>query len=170
MKYGILVGRFQPFHLGHLSAVKFALKKVDMLWIVIGSAQKSHEAKNPFTTGERLVMIKTTLDANRIDPKKWMAVPVNDVDVHSLWVNQIDMFIPKYDVVFTNDPFSTMLFKEHGKKVTKVPFIKRKFLSGTEIRNRIAKDANWKELVPRQVAEIIKAIDGIERIKLLQSK
>jgi len=170
MKYGILVGRFQPFHLGHLKAVKFALSKVDMLWIIIGSAQKNHEPRNPFTAGERLAMTKTALDTNKVDPKRWLAVPVNDVDVHSLWVNQIDMLVPMYDVAFTNDPFSTMLFKEHGKKVVKVPMLNRRFLSGTEIRRRITSDENWKELVPKQVAKIIMEINGIERIKLLQSK
>jgi nicotinamide-nucleotide adenylyltransferase len=170
MKYGILVGRFQPFHLGHLKAVKFALTKVDILWIIIGSAQKSHESRNPFTTGERLAMIKMALDANKVDPKRWLAVPVYDLDVHSQWVNHLDMMVPRYDVVFTNDPFSTMLFKEYRKKVVKVPLLKRKFLSGTEIRRRIASNENWKELLPRQVAEVIKEINGIERIKLLQTK
>lgn len=170
MKCGILVGRFQPFHLGHLKAVKFALSKVDILWIIIGSAQKSHEPRNPFTAGERLAMIKAALDANKVNPKRWLAVPVNDVDVHSLWVNQIDMLIPRYDVAFTNDPFSTMLFREHGKKVVKVPMLNRKSLSGTEIRRRIANDGNWKELVPKQVEKIIMEIGGIERIRLLQSK
>ena len=170
MKYGILVGRFQPFHLGHLNAVKFASNKVDMLWIIIGSAQKSHEPTNPFTAGERLVMIKMTLDGEKVDPKKWLAVPVNDVNDHSRWVDQIDMLVPRYDVVFTNDPFSTMLFRKHKKRVVKVPMLKRKFLSATEVRRRIANNENWKELVPRQVAEMIKQIDGINRIKLLQSR
>jgi nicotinamide-nucleotide adenylyltransferase len=170
MKYGILVGRFQPFHLGHLKAVKFAMSKVDMLWIIIGSAQKSHEPRNPFTAGERLAMIKITLDVEKVNPKKWLAVPVNDVNDHSRWTDHIDMLIPRYDIVFTNDPFSTMLFKKHKKRVVKVPMLKRKFLSGTEVRRRIANDENWKELVPKQVAAMIKEIDGVNRIKLLQSK
>lgn len=170
MKHGLLVGRFQPFHNGHLYAVKFALRKVDMLWIAIGSAQKSYEQKNPFTAGERLAMIKAVLDENRIDPKRWYAVPINDANVHSLWVSNVDMLIPKYSVVFTNDPLSTMLFKEHGKKVVKIPFLKRKILEGTEIRRRIASDESWKAFVPKQVTEIIKEIDGINRIKLLQSR
>jgi nicotinamide-nucleotide adenylyltransferase len=170
MKYGILVGRFQPFHLGHLKAVKFAMSKVDMLWIIIGSAQKNHEPRNPFTAGERLAMIKITLDVEKVNPKKWLAVPVNDVNDHSRWTDHIDMLIPRYDIVFTNDPFSTMLFKKHKKRVVKVPMLKRKFLSGTEVRRRIANDENWKELVPKQVAAMIKEIDGVNRIKLLQSK
>lgn len=170
MLHGILVGRFQPFHLGHLSAVKFALRKVGMLWIVIGSAQKSHEMKNPFTAGERLAMIKATLDANRINPRAWHAIPVNDMDVHSLWVSQIELLIPKYDVVFTNDPFSTTLFRERGKRVIEVPLLKRNFLSATEVRRRIADNEDWKPLVPKQVAAMIKQVNGIERIRMLQRR
>ncbi|HLN89981.1 MAG TPA: adenylyltransferase/cytidyltransferase family protein, partial [Candidatus Binatia bacterium] len=52
---GLYVGRFQPFHLGHLDAIKYVLKEVDELVIVIGSAQYSHNSNNPFTAGERLV-------------------------------------------------------------------------------------------------------------------
>ena len=55
---GLYVGRFQPFHLGHLGAIKEVLKEVDELAIVIGSAQYSHNPSNPFTAGERLVMIR----------------------------------------------------------------------------------------------------------------
>jgi nicotinamide-nucleotide adenylyltransferase len=55
---GLYVGRFQPFHLGHLDAIKYTLKEVDELVIVIGSAQYSHNANNPFTAGERLVMVR----------------------------------------------------------------------------------------------------------------
>jgi nicotinamide-nucleotide adenylyltransferase len=167
MKHGILVGRFQPFHKGHLDAVRFALRKVDTLWIIIGSAQKSHEARNPFTAGERLAMIKASLDANRIDARRWHAIPVNDLDIHSLWVHQLDMLVPKYDTVFTNDPFSRMLFAEHGKRTVEVPLLERDSLSGTEIRRRIADGEDWKTLVPRQVADIITKVNGVERIKLL---
>ncbi|MEM2966110.1 MAG: adenylyltransferase/cytidyltransferase family protein, partial [Candidatus Nitrosocaldaceae archaeon] len=58
---GLFIGRFQPFHNGHLEAIRFALKQVEILWIVIGSAQRSHEQRNPFTAGERLSMIRDTL-------------------------------------------------------------------------------------------------------------
>ena len=58
---GLYVGRFQPFHLGHLDAIKYALKQADELVIVIGSAQYSHNANNPFTAGERLIMVRQAL-------------------------------------------------------------------------------------------------------------
>src|SRR5659263_82481 len=67
---GLYVGRFQPFHLGHLDAIKYALKQVDELVIVIGSAQYSHNANNPFTAGERLVMVRQALLEAGIDYSK----------------------------------------------------------------------------------------------------
>ena len=59
---GFLIGRFQPFHLGHLEAIKFALSKVEYLHIGIGSSNKSHEARNPFTADERKQMILSGFD------------------------------------------------------------------------------------------------------------
>ena len=70
MKIGVLVGRFQPFHRGHLKAVDFALKHVDLLYIAVGSAQRSHEPRNPFTAGERIKMIKMALDEAGFDCRK----------------------------------------------------------------------------------------------------
>ena len=46
---GLLIGRFQPFHLGHLEALQFALSKVDKLWVGLGSSNKPVEKNNPFT-------------------------------------------------------------------------------------------------------------------------
>jgi nicotinamide-nucleotide adenylyltransferase len=62
VKRGLYVGRFQPFHNGHLDAIKYALNSVDELVIVIGSAQYSHHSHNPFTAGERLTMVRRALD------------------------------------------------------------------------------------------------------------
>ena len=58
----LFVGRFQPFHYGHLRALAIILQEVEELIIVVGSAQMSHETDNPFTAGERLEMIKGALD------------------------------------------------------------------------------------------------------------
>ena len=76
---GLYVGRFQPFHLGHLCAIKATLKEVDEIVIVIGSAQYSHKPNNPFTAGERLVMIRQALQEAKVDYSKLWIVPVPDV-------------------------------------------------------------------------------------------
>ena len=59
---GLLIGRFQPFHLGHVHAVHFALSKVDNLWIGIGSSNKAMQKQNPFSASLRRQMILSSLD------------------------------------------------------------------------------------------------------------
>lgn len=167
---GLFVGRFQPFHKGHLATVKFALGKVDQLAIVVGSAQKSHESKNPFTAGERVRMIKESLDSDKVDMSKVLIIPIPDVDVHSLWTRQVDMLVPKYDVVFANDPFTLMLFRERGVKTVEAPLLDRSEMQATEVRKKMATGEAWESLVPAPVAVIIKEISGVERVKAIAER
>jgi nicotinamide-nucleotide adenylyltransferase len=165
---GILVGRFQPFHLGHLSAVRESSKDVDELIMVVGSSQRSHEFRNPFTAGERIEMIRETLAAEReIDEHKIILIPVPDTDVHYLWTYQVDLLVPRYDMVYTNDPFTEYLFTERGVKVAQPRLRKRRELSGTQIRRRMVIDKDWHSLVSTRTAEFISAINGVKRIKSL---
>ncbi len=167
---GLFVGRFQPFHKGHLATVKFALGKVDQLVIVVGSAQKSHEPKNPFTAGERIMMIKDSLASEKIDTSKVLIIPVPDVDVHSLWTRQVDMLVPKYDVVFANDSFTLLLFRERGVKTEEAPLVNRSEMQATEIRSRMVSGGKWQDLVPAPVAKIINEINGVERVKAIAER
>ena len=68
MARGLFVGRFQPFHNGHLEAVKSILRECDEAVIAVGSSQKSHEPDNLFTVGERIEMIYESLKEAAIDP------------------------------------------------------------------------------------------------------
>jgi nicotinamide-nucleotide adenylyltransferase len=165
---GLFIGRFQPFHKGHLVTVKFALEKVEHLVIVVGSAQKSHEPRNPFTAGERIRMIKESLDIDsETDVRRILIIPIPDTDVHSLWTHQVDMLVPKYDVVFANDLFTLMLFREQGVKAIEAPLYRRNEMRATEIRRRMAADEIWEDLVPMSVSKVIKEINGVERVKAL---
>jgi nicotinamide-nucleotide adenylyltransferase len=168
---GLFIGRFQPFHKGHLATVKFALDRIDQLVIVVGSAQKSHEPRNPFTAGERIRMIKEVFDADEeADLRHILIIPVPDIDVHSLWTHQVDMLVPKYDVVFANDPFTLMLFNEQGIRTIEAPLQRRDELMATTIRKRILTGENWEDLVPKPISNIIKEIGGIERIKTISQR
>jgi nicotinamide-nucleotide adenylyltransferase len=170
MRVGLLVGRFQPFHLGHLAAVKYALKRVQYLYVVVGSAQRSHERANPFTAGERITMIKSALDGNGVDPSRWMAIPIADADSHSLWVSSVESMVPKFDVVFTNDALTFLLFKEEGAEVKAVPYLDRTRYSATNVRDRILEQKDWESLVPAQVAKLVKKFGGVERVRALMRK
>ena len=165
---GLFIGRFQPFHKGHLATVKFALERVDQLIIVVGSAQKSHEFRNPFTAGERIRMIKESLDVDsEADVRRIMIIPVPDSEVHSLWTHQLDMLVPKYDVVFANDLFTLMLFNERGIRAIEAPLYRRNEMRATEVRKRMASEETWEDLVPLQVSKVIKEIKGVERVRAL---
>ncbi|MBI3860028.1 MAG: nicotinamide-nucleotide adenylyltransferase [Thaumarchaeota archaeon] len=170
MKVGLLVGRFQPFHFGHLAAVRFALKRVGYLYIVVGSAQRNHERDNPFTAGERIAMIKEALDGNGVDPASWMAIPIADADSHSLWVSTVQSMVPRFQVVFTNDSLTYSLFEEEGIEVTAVPYLDRGNYSATNVRDRILERRNWARLVPPQVARLVRQFGGVERVRSLKRK
>lgn len=167
VRRGLIVGRFQPFHKGHLHIVKHVLKEVDEVVIIIGSAQYSHRLDNPFTAGERLLMIRRALEKNGIPSTKFWLVPVPDIHIHMLWVSQVIGYAPKFETIYTNEPLTKRLFQEAGFKVKPLPFYKRKIYSATKIRNRLLNGENWEALVPQVVAEIIKEIDGVKRMQEL---
>jgi len=162
---GLFVGRFQPFHLGHLAGIKDVLNEVEELVIVIGSAQYSHRINDPFTAGERLTMIRMALEEAGIDYSRVWVVPVPDVHLHMMWVSAVEGYTPKFDVVYSNEPLTRRLFMEAGYKVKAIRFHERKLYSSTEIRERILKDESWEKLVPKSVVAFIKEIDGVNRLR-----
>ena len=150
--------------------MRYALKRVDYLYVVVGSAQRSHERDNPFTASERIAMIKSALDGNGVDPSKWMAIPIADADSHSLWVSTVESMVPKFDVVFTNDALTFLLFNEEGIEVRAVPYLDRKRYSATNVRDRILERKDWESLVPPQVGRLVKKFGGVERVGALMRK
>ena len=164
-KRGLFVGRFQPFHLGHLSAIKDILKEVEELVIVIGGAQYSHNINNPFTAGERLIMVRKALEEAGMDYSRVWVVPVPDVHLHMMWVSAVEGYTPPFDVVYSNEPLTRRLFIEAGYKVKAIRFHERKLYSSTEIRERMLRGENWEKLVPKGVAAFIKKIDGVNRLR-----
>jgi nicotinamide-nucleotide adenylyltransferase len=162
---GLLIGRFQPFHLGHLEAFRFALSKVDKIWIGIGSSNKPSEKNNPFTADERKEMILSSIDTSISNRIQVFSIP--DLENHEKWIENIDLIVPDFDVVFTNDELTQSLYSKLGKKVIPVPFKNREILSGTNIRNKILSDQDWHTLVPVCTKTVLKKIDVNNRLKIL---
>jgi nicotinamide-nucleotide adenylyltransferase len=162
---GLYVGRFQPFHLGHLEAIQYVLKEIDEVVIAIGSAQYSHNANNPFTAGERLVMIRDALKEAGVDYSLVWVVPVPDVHLHMLWVAALEGYTPHFNVVYSNEPLTRRLFMEAGYKVKHIRFFDRKDYNSTLVREKMLKDDSWTTLVPKSVAEFITEIDGVNRMR-----
>jgi nicotinamide-nucleotide adenylyltransferase len=162
---GFLIGRFQPFHLGHVEAVNFALSKVEQLYIGIGSSNKSHQLRNPFTAQERKLMITSSLDHETL--KKISIFDIPDLNDHSKWVNSVDKIIPNYDIVFSNDDFTHSLYEKNDKKIIPVVLKLRENFSGTNIRRLIQTNGNWGDLVPNGTKNILLEIDAKNRLKNL---
>lgn len=162
---GLLIGRFQPFHLGHLEAIQFALSKVDNLWIGIGSSNKSPEKNNPFTAEERNEMILSSISDSI--SKQIQIYHIPDLDNHKKWIENIDTIVPEFDVVFSNDELTQSLYSKLGKNVISVPFKERENLSGTNIREKIKSDQNWQSLVPEGTKIVLKKIGATNRLKIL---
>jgi len=150
--------------------VKFALKEVQYLYVIVGSAQRDHERDNPFTAGERITMIKSALDGNEVDPAKWMAIPIADADSHSLWVSTVKSMVPRFDTIFTNDALTFSLFKQEKFRVEAVTYLDRQSYSATNVRDRILERRDWEGLVPVQVAKLVKQFGGVERVRALMRK
>ena len=162
---GLYVGRFQPFHLGHLEAIQRVLKEADEAVIVIGSAQYSHNTNNQFTAGERLVMIRKALKEADVDYSRVWVVPVPDVHLHMLWVAALEGYTPPFKVVFSNEPLTRRLFMEAGYKVKSIRFYERKDYNSTLVREKMLQGDSWTSLVPKSVAEFITEIDGVNRLR-----
>jgi len=165
---GLLVGRYQPFHKGHLEVLLEALRKCDELIIGIGSAQESHTMENPFTAGERIEMIRLCL--SKENRAKTIMVPIPDVNRFAIWVSHIESLVPPFKAVFTNNPLTKSLFEAKDYKVHPMKIYDRSIYAGTVIRGRMLNGEDWEPLVPEKIVNYLKKLDGPSRIKAATSK
>lgn len=167
---GILIGRMQPVHNGHVQVISKILEEVDEIIIGIGSAQLSHEIKDPFTAGERIVMMTQALADIEVDPSRYYIIPMQDINFNAVWVSHVKMLTPPFSIVYSGNPLVKQLFSEEGFEVKQPPLYDRLHLSGTEVRKRINNDLDWEELVPKATIDFMNEINGVERIKNLSKK
>ncbi len=162
MKRAFYIGRFQPYHLGHQTVIDLIARQADEIIIGIGSAQLSHDAENPFTAGERILMITRALQSCS---RPCYVIPIEDIKRNALWVSHIISMAPPFDIVYSSNPLVIRLFSETGIPVCSPPMFERHTHSGTGIRDRMRTGEEWEHLVPGEVADVIREIDGIARIR-----
>lgn len=86
--FAVFIGRFQPFHAGHLKIVASGLERADKLIILIGSAWQARNPRNPWNHVEREQMIRACLSAQ--DNERLICVPLMDVPYNDeLWVRNV---------------------------------------------------------------------------------
>lgn len=165
---GLVIGRYQPFHNGHLEIIREIMSDPECteLIIAIGSAQESHTKTNPFTAGERILMIDHAL--TEADLTSYFLIPLVDINRYAVWVSHVESLVPPIDIVYTNNSLTKQLFTERGYKVKLPKLYDRNKYSGTKIRELMLTGGDWKSLVPPAVIKIINEIDGINRLKGLE--
>ncbi len=92
---------------------------------------------------------------------------VPDVGDHEKWTFEIDKIVPNYDIIFSNDEFTKTLFEKREMNVVPVVLKDRAKFSGTNVRELIAGDKNWQDLVPQGTRNVLDRINAKERLKNL---
>ncbi len=165
---GLLVGRFQPFHTGHLGVVRTIRSEAPDrdLVVVIGSAEESYTWENPFTAGERFEMVERACREAGISGVT--VVPVEDIRRHTQWVAYLEGLLPPFDTVYTNNPLTRLLFERAGYEVKAPAWVDRGRFEGVAIRERLAQGEDLKGLVPPSVAAYLAEIGAAARLAALR--
>ncbi|MFH1284340.1 MAG: nicotinamide-nucleotide adenylyltransferase [Candidatus Peregrinibacteria bacterium] len=164
MQSALLIGRFQPFHKGHLEIIKRILKKNSRVIIVIGSAEKNFLPENPLTAGERFQIIDESLREAKIPCERYCIIPVQNVNNYALWVNHVNVYVPPYAKLYTGSKIVKACYEgkyhrpnETGKPEPEIIQLKRLLgISATKVRKAILKEAAWEKMVPPAAAKLLK--------------
>ncbi len=146
----VFIGRFQPFHKGHLAIVKKMSHKY-RLTIVIGSTNRK-SGENPFSAVLREKMIRAALKEAGV--KGVPVLPMPDTRGDKLWTKRFLELTKNPDIVITGNPWVVRCLKNTGVKFLKIREKGRK-ISATKIRAAMRKGLPWHNMVPTAVAKII---------------
>jgi bifunctional NMN adenylyltransferase/nudix hydrolase len=146
-KYTVFIGRFQPFHIGHLSVVEKAMKVSDKLIIVIGSANSARTPRNPLIVSERIDIIKAAVPIEY--HSRILFTSVDDYTYNlQRWIGAVQGAV--YSAIhskFSADPFKVSLIghnKDHTSFYLKlfptwesIDVPQEHVISATKLRNNI---------------------------------
>lgn len=83
----VVIGRFQPFHNGHLALIKEALRVAPQVFVVLGSAHAARSPRNPWTHLERAAMIRDAL--SEPEQARVRFVPMRDYFYEPRWRKEL---------------------------------------------------------------------------------
>lgn len=150
----LFVGRFQPFHRGHLDVIKQILRKHKKVIIGIGSAQYKNLPENPYSAALRKKMIEESLRAAHITRRKFTIVKIPDINDDNKWVNHVEKLTPKFETVYSGTPRVQRLFRKTKKYIVVTPKFNLR-ISGTEVRKRMKEGKRWRDMVTREVIKLL---------------
>jgi bifunctional NMN adenylyltransferase/nudix hydrolase len=84
----VFIGRFQPFHIGHLSVIQEGLREAERVIVLIGSAHRPRNSRDPWTVDERSEMVRSAVGKH--DAERVIIAPLIDVLYNDeLWVRNV---------------------------------------------------------------------------------
>lgn len=131
----IVLGRFQPFHLGHAGLVQAAVEHAagDEVVVAIGSGQAGWEANNPWTADERQAMIEAWSAEQGLE---LTVVSVEDINDPPNWVEHATSAHGTGTLVTSDGP-TVDLYRAAGWDVHEVALSERETLEGWRVRQTV---------------------------------
>ena len=162
------MGRFQPFHLGHLELAKQIKSECDEIIIAVTSAQFNYLEKDPFTAGERIEMIHNSLKDEGFEMSECFIVSLENQFNVATWASYIKSALPKFDKVYSGNDYVSMLLSDSAIKVVKPKFLEIEKYNATRIRSLIISDnMNWTDLIPSGTKKIMMRINAKNRLTVI---
>ncbi|HLM60740.1 MAG TPA: bifunctional nicotinamide-nucleotide adenylyltransferase/Nudix hydroxylase, partial [Pyrinomonadaceae bacterium] len=181
--FGIVIGRFQPFHLAHQKLIEHALSLAETVIIVLGSARSAPDVKNPFTPAMREEIVRACFpkDASRLIFRAVRDYPYND----HVWTAEIQNIVGEIIEESENEHAKTAIvgfFKDRSsyylnlfpqwnfeefyvadKRLLsiKATVIRESFFAGTDV---------WQKLVPETVQRYLEIFKKSEFFPPLESE
>ena len=146
---GLVVGRFQHFHIGHRSLVENAFKLCDRVLILVGSAQESGTLRNRYLPSTRIDVIREIYGhANSVRQVKELNDLTNENDITPDWgkyvLKNVKTHIRKEPslMVYGNDEFRSRWFAPEDIENTAELVIPRSRIpiSATMLRDALVRD------------------------------
>lgn len=164
----VYAGRFQPFHNGHLSVIKWILGQAKEVTIVIGSMQEYSQTRHPLAFRQRKEIIEKSLVSENITNFRVVGIP--DFMSDAAWGRkfmEVTGLKAEQTVALTSNTWAQASLKKIGVEVMVHPMFLYN-LSATSVRKQIADNHNWEELVPKACAEYLKEHGLDKKIAILQ--
>jgi len=151
---GIIIGRFQPFHLGHLYLFEKAFEKVDRVIVAVGSKDVGGK-DNPYGFDKVKGMIRTVLENEDWQDRVIQILGVPDFPDDEVWRRYIEERVGPFDVVVSNNDWVTGIYKNSNKPVIEIPFYRRDIYEGKKIRKMMESGEKWEERLPEYIVNNI---------------
>ena len=162
---GLIIGRFQPFHWGHVRLIEWVRGDGSEVHVGIGSSQFANTRENPFTAEERRRMLDAAnaalgLKVTRIDD-------VPDLFDDDKWVAHVESCCGQFDVVYSNNEWTAGLFAKAGYEVRPTPMFERERHEGAKLRELVRTNGlpAVADLIPAPVMAVLKELDAERRVR-----